>query len=261
MAEWEEEGRLKKEAEEERKRKAAERKAESDRASREYWSKVWAGDEPQADEGSMGWFTSLLRQRTVVPEAVRLTKYPEMAAEYLAKAYRVEVERMGGTFSADAYTRRAIVDVARWLTTHTKPGLMLRGYVGVGKTTVMRAAAQVLAIVEGRTMKIVDARDIAAAAKADERRFKEYADAPLLGLDDLGTEPSVVKSYGNELSPVAELLTRRYAARRFTVITTNLAAGDDGDELRDVYGDRLFDRIREMFNIITYDAKQKSYRQ
>lgn len=260
-AEFEEE--VSRREEEERKlraEQAAALKAEQERRSREYWASVYSQDKNEQN-GTMEWFLGQLHQRNFSPEVVRITNHPEMVPQYLAAAYRSEVERNGGTFRPDAYTQRAVGDVARWLTTHTKPGLMLRGYVGVGKTTVMMAAAKVLAIAAGRTMKIVDARAITTMAKNDEREFDKLIKEPLLGIDDLGTEPATVKSWGNELSPVAELLTQRYVGRRFTVITTNLAVKENGDdELREVYGERLFDRFREAYNFINYDSKQTSYR-
>lgn len=260
-AEFEEEVSRQEEAERKlRAEQAAALKAEQERRSREYWASVYSQDENEQN-GTMEWFLGQLNQRNFSPEVVRITNHPEMVPQYLAAAYRSEVERNGGTFRPDAYTQRAVGDVARWLTTHTKPGLMLRGYVGVGKTTVMMAAAKVLAIAAGRTMKIVDARAITTMAKNDEREFDKLIKEPLLGIDDLGTEPATVKSWGNELSPVAELLTQRYVGRRFTVITTNLAVKENGDdELREVYGERLFDRFREAYNFINYDSKQTSYR-
>ncbi len=260
-AEFEEEVSRREEAERKlRAEQAAALKAEQERRSREYWASVYSQDKNEQN-GTMEWFLGQLNQRNFSPEVVRITNHPEMVPQYLAAAYRSEVERNGGTFRPDAYTQRAVGDVARWLTTHTKPGLMLRGYVGVGKTTVMMAAAKVLAIAAGRTMKIVDARAITTMAKNDEREFDKLIKEPLLGIDDLGTEPATVKSWGNELSPVAELLTQRYVGRRFTVITTNLAVKENGDdELREVYGERLFDRFREAYNFINYDSKQTSYR-
>jgi DNA replication protein DnaC len=260
-AEFEEEVSRREEAERKlRAEQAAALKAEQERRSREYWASVYSQDKNEQN-GTMEWFLGQLNQRNFSPEVVRITNHPEMVPQYLAAAYRSEVERNGGTFRPDAYTQRAVGDVARWLTTHTKPGLMLRGYVGVGKTTVMMAAAKVLAIAAGRTMKIVDARAITTMAKNDEREFDKLIKEPLLGIDDLGTEPATVKSWGNALSPVAELLTQRYVGRRFTVITTNLAVKENGDdELREVYGERLFDRFREAYNFINYDSKQTSYR-
>ena len=47
-------------------------------------------------------------------------------------------------------------------------------------------------------------------------------DIDVLGLDDLGTEPSEVLDYDNVYTPVIDLLTKRYEEQFFTIITTNL---------------------------------------
>ena len=109
------------------------------------------------------------------------------------------------------------------------------------------------------------APEIAALAKDSPKEFVAMKRCKLLGIDDLGTEAVIVKSYGNELSPLAELLATRYSSRLFTVITTNLSVREVGgdvweDELKAIYGDRILDRLREMCNTIFYDGEQQSYR-
>lgn len=262
---YEEEERRK---EEERKQKEAERKAESERKSREYWARIRAEEEADAQAaqgGTMEWFISQAMQKQAARPQPRITNHADKTPQYLAMAYKMEVERWGGTLQLDEYTQRAISDVSRWAVQHRKPGLLLRGYVGVGKTTMLFALARVFEVVERQTIRIVDARKITTLAKDSRTIFEELAKKPMLGIDDLGTEPLTVKSYGNDLTPVVELLTERYNKRLFTVITTNLAKkivdGREVDELQEIYGDRLFDRFREMFNTISYDANQKSYRQ
>ena len=213
----------------------------------------------------MEWFISQAMRKQAARPQPRITNHADKAPQYLAQAYRMEVEKWGGTLQLDEYTKRAITDVSRWAVEHRKPGLMLRGYVGIGKTTMMLALAKLFDVIEHRQLKVIDARRIATLAKDNKSEFEQLTKTPMLGIDDLGTEPLTVKSYGNELSPVVELLTERYNHRLFTVITTNLAIkavdGVEVDEIQQIYGDRIFDRFKEMFNTITYDAHQKSYRQ
>ena len=248
---------------------AAKEKRERDRAegarrSREYWEKV--NNIARAEqEGGIAWFMQQVRDYGDY-SPVRLERHTEHVPQYLAEAYRNEVSRRGGTLQMDAYTQRAIADTARWLVSHTKPGLMLRGYIGVGKTTMLLSIAVLFRVVNKQNLRIVDARQLTNLAKDTPKEFEALMKAPLLGIDDLGTEPQVVKQYGNEMSPVAELLAERYSRRAFTIITTNLThkQGENGllvDELQEIYGDRLFDRFKEMFNTISYDAEQRSYRQ
>lgn len=254
--------------EEERKRKEAERKAKGEEYSRNYWRQMREMDaarEKAEQGGTMEWFIDQAMRRQVTTQPQRITNHTDKTPQYLAMAYKMEVERWGGTLQLDSFTQRTIADVSRWAVQHKKPGLMLRGYVGVGKTTMLFALARVFDVLEKQTIRIVDARKIATLAKDSKADFETLTTTKMLGIDDLGTEPLTVKSYGNEITPVVELLTERYNKRLFTVITTNLAKkivdGREVDELQEIYGDRLFDRFREMFNTISYDANQKSYRQ
>lgn len=254
--------------EQERKKNEARRKAESNERSRKYWQQIYAADQAKQEaekNGTMDWFISQAMKTGSVSQQPRITNHTDKTPQYLAQAYRMEVEKWGGTLQLDEYTKRAITDVSRWAVEHRKPGLMLRGYVGIGKTTMMLALAKLFDVIEHRQLKVIDARRIATLAKDNKSEFEQLTKTPMLGIDDLGTEPLTVKSYGNELSPVVELLTERYNHRLFTVITTNLAIkvvdGVEVDEIQQIYGDRIFDRFKEMFNTITYDAHQKSYRQ
>jgi DNA replication protein DnaC len=77
--------------------------------------------------------------------------------------------------------------------------------------------------------------------------------------DDLGTETSPSKRFGEDKNVMAEILLNRYAYvkdYKYTHLTTNLTPTDI--DLR--YGDRIRDRIREMFNQITFDGDAKSRR-
>ena len=76
----------------------------------------------------------------------------------------------------------------------------------------------------------------------------------MLGIDDLGTEPSEVMGYGNVYTPVIDLLTKRYEEQLFTIITTNLTP----QQIREHYDDRIADRLNEMVEKIVF--KNGTYR-
>ena len=71
----------------------------------------------------------------------------------------------------------------------------------------------------------------------------------MLGIDDLGTEPSEVLDYGNIYTPVIDLLTKRYEEQLFTIITTNLTP----QQIRGHYDDRIADRLNEMIKKIVFN--------
>ncbi|MBQ7280581.1 MAG: ATP-binding protein [Bacteroidales bacterium] len=255
-------------AAEERKRQQQE---EGRRAEAEYRRQLQQMEELRnAQKDSMQYFVSQLQARyNQRAEQFQLGGTAEQVAAYLAAAYKHEVERMGRTYVADDNTQRILADAARWLLQHSKPGLMLRGNVGVGKTTLLYAMRSTIGIRSGGKQNLIiwDARRIAPLAKGAEGQAKldELCRLPLLGIDDLGTEALSVKDYGNDTMPLIELLTERYAQRRPTIITTNLTIllndGARVDEIAERYGERIADRLRELCNTLSYSGSQKSYRQ
>lgn len=91
----------------------------------------------------------------------------------------------------------------------------------------------------------------------DERNelLADLKGTELLFIDDVGTEATSVKVWGNEVSPMVELLYQRYDRQLFTVITSNLESEDD---IVNRYGDRINDRFAEMFDYLPFD--NQSYR-
>jgi DNA replication protein DnaC len=76
-------------------------------------------------------------------------------------------------------------------------------------------------------------------------------------LDDIGTER------GGESSPfIGGLLERRYdfikkhGNKASTIITTNLGLGNGDLSIRKTYGERVLDRLIEMFNIIIFEDRR-----
>ena len=95
---------------------------------------------------------------------------------------------------------------------------------------------------------IVNAIQIVQIRKTDYNKFCKLAEADILGIDDIGTEPAEVQDYGNFIYPIKELLAMRYDAQLFTVFTTNL----EPKEIRQRYGDRIADRLNEMMTKVVY---------
>ncbi len=98
-------------------------------------------------------------------------------------------------------------------------------------------------------IQIVDAKYIAYQCKNNYDAYRKLIKVDMLGIDDLGTEPSEVMDYGNVYTPVIDLLTKRYEEQLFTVITTNLTP----QQIRGHYGDRIADRLNEMVKKIVFN--------
>ena len=161
----------------------------------------------------------------------------------------------------DPGTAARIAKAARWLTGDHRPGLLLYGTVGSGKSTLARAICELIAILHDSPLRserlavartsapelveLKAAREVRAAADSEEL-FARLRGAPMLLIDDLGVEATAVRSWGNCLTPVIDLLYYRYDRRLFTIVTSNL----DQEAIEAAYGVRIADRMAEMFDRI-----------
>ena len=231
-----------------------ERAEQARQAETEYHRQIMAPH----DGDALQRFLHALQNTTPRREPVRIDDSPENDLRYLTAAYSAIVEANGRSFINDEFTAKTLSDTSRWLSGNGKPGLILSGNVGVGKTTLTQAVAKVLFIREGKKMPIWEAKRITTLGRGDsgEKVLADLCKTNLLGVDDLGVESVTVKNFGNESNPMIDLLSERYNKRMFTLITTNLTSED----ICERYGVRIADRINELCNKISYDYRQKSYR-
>lgn len=186
-------------------------------------------------------------------------------AHAMMVAYDAEVRQRGGTTSEYLGTEKIeknLNSIAAWLTNGTaKPGLLLYGAVGTGKTTALSALCRVvnacckaqsdmdrLDTAGAKVIKIVRAKDIVAAYQNDPDLYKRMLNVRLLAIDELGVEAIDVKSYGNSSEPIIDLLSTRYDLQRFTAVSSNL----DLKQVSDRYGLRMADRFNEMFHKVAF---------
>lgn len=188
----------------------------------------------------------------------------EDLAAGLYAAYRVEVEHRGRQFVETPELESQIRRMAHALTApNQKYGLMLCGSVGNGKTTFIRAVQKILNMCNLRTegeypedyrLAMVDSKVLAKTYADNIDEFNRLAGLIMLAIDDLGQEPVELQMYGNVYRPIVDLLGRRYDKQQFTMITTNLAPNEIGE----IYGGRIADRLAEMMDIIVFE--NSSYR-
>ena len=138
-------------------------------------------------------------------------------------------------------------EIASWLFNADKKTLVLCGQVGNGKTGARLTNKLGYSIGFQR----VNSFDLDGA---DKQLINMCVNADLLAIDDLGFENLIVKNYGNEKSPVIEILMRRYEFNCITVITTNLTP----EQIRGKYGEKIADRLAETAKFVAF--KNPSYR-
>jgi len=173
-------------------------------------------------------------------------------------AFETVVERGFHQYISNGQQQEQLGAVAHWLTSHEKKwGVLLNGIPGNGKTTTLFAIRKVVdaleledpnPISEDKVLGfwIKTAKELCEVAVKDKKAFEQYKRAALLGIDELGLEPTVVSSYGNDYTPIIDLLAYRYESRLATIMTTNIRNAD----IRPKYGDRIADRLNEMCDII-----------
>lgn len=149
-------------------------------------------------------------------------------------------------------------------------GILLFGGIGTGKTTLMellrenphapfmmRAAWEIANEFQEKEVgvKVIEKYGVLVPNQHATRFFSRSHIG--LCIDDAGTENKGM-SFGNTKNVIAEILQARYQNINgpYTHLTTNL----DKDELKNAYGLRVFDRMRQMFNIVEYPENAKSRR-
>lgn len=141
----------------------------------------------------------------------------------------------------DLHDTPAVVAVRDWLTT-PRTILVLTGVPDRGKTV---AACHALDVRGGRFVKAIE---IVRRGMFDCEFWDGLYAAPLVVLDDLGTEPLDEKGYA--LANVQALIDRAYDGLPRLVVTANLSL----DVLRAKYlasdGGRSLDRVRERGEIV-----------
>lgn len=200
-------------------------------------------------------FREILQKRPI-KERFRIDRYTEDVPAMLKECYQYEVFNRGFTFKNDPATNEHIEKAAKWLVGRYKTGLILFGTVGNGKTTLSAAIGRLIGMLyespyshERKGVRTVSALELATLAKDDPDKFAALKQAELLVIDDVGVEPAVVKVWGNEISPLTELMYYRYDRQLWTLLTTNF---NDEDFFKR-YGPRLADRFTEMFDKIPFE--------
>lgn len=148
-------------------------------------------------------------------------------------------------------------------------GLLLYGSVGAGKTTMIHIirefASYVRPVTLGRyrgdtfgepySFAVVSCRN-ACDRFTDSyyRGIRDYCRAPAICFDELGAESIPTLHYGTAENVMAYIIGARYDRLRdlrATHFTTNMAPRD----IRAAYGDRIYDRLREMVNFVEFTGK------
>lgn len=188
---------------------------------------------------------------------IDLEKAYMLFANYYYMNVRTRDNSAIAEFVMDKDTRTHINDAATWFTEKKRFGLILTGRCGTGKTTLAKSIMEGLSFyfkIDDYSLLSTNSRKIIEKATVDCRDIDKYRTCKILFIDDIGVEPSSVKIYGNEMSPVTDILYERYDRMKLTIATSNFSK----KQLGEIYGARIADRFNEMFSEIGFN--NPSYR-
>ncbi len=139
-------------------------------------------------------------------------------------------------------------------------GLLLSGPVGCGKTSLIRLMRHM--VPHQRWYEVVSCRNVVFGFQhIGFKTIEDYGNSGVLCFDDMGVEP-IGRFYGKDCNVMGEIILSRYdlflqsKGKIRTHATTNLNA----EELEEMYGIRVRSRMRELFNLISFDKKSKDKR-
>ena len=197
------------------------------------------------------------------PKRFYLPYKADQIMQIIGANYRAEVLKR---VTSDKYKqatdklRENINRVSAWLCDPLKrPGLLLYGNVGTGKTTLLKAICATINRIctreedeRGVKETVLDIPNAISIVKAKQIIMNKVA---LLAIDELGVENTEAKLYGNTSEPLIDLLCERYDKQLCTIISTNMGL----EEIEERYGRRVSDRFSEMFTAIPFT--EQSFRQ
>ena len=144
----------------------------------------------------------------------------------------------------------------------TNKGILLSGPVGCGKTSLMKLLPHLAP--HKTNYEMVPTRNIVFNFNAlGFEVIEQYSETKNYCFDDVGIEPTG-KHFGADCNVMGEILLSRYdlfchperSRRVLTHITTNLNA----QELEERYGNRVRSRMRQLFNLVTFESNSKDKR-
>jgi DNA replication protein DnaC len=185
--------------------------------------------------------------------------------------YQKKLKEMYTEFVFDEYNEKIFEKLCLYFSDlSSKKGILLAGPIGCGKTSLMN----VFALNQKSSYQVVSCRNVGfeysqKGIEAIEQHIANIESGTnifgqkLFGkcFDDLGAENPSIKRFGNEINVMEEIFLSRYDkinSSNYTVThcTTNLTI----QEIKDLYGDRVLSRFKEMFNMIAFNSESPDRR-
>jgi len=140
----------------------------------------------------------------------------------------------------------------------TNKGLLISGPVGCGKTSLMKLLPHLAP--HKTNYEMIPTRNIVFSFNASGFQVLEkYNETKNFCFDDLGIEPTG-SHYTKECNVMGEILLSRYDIFIENKFKTHITSNLNALELEKKYGNRVRSRLREMFNLISFDENSADKR-
>lgn len=213
----------------------------------------------------------------------KLVKKPDPDKIFMAykNQYISYMEKKIPAFKIDSQNERQIDAMVMYFANHPdflkidfinqpsfKKGLMLFGGLGTGKTWSLRAFREIGQFPVKACHEIpleVNQDSISILKKYGKRSYKmkegliRDTERPItMAFDDLGAEiANSFKAYGTEINVMRTILLARYDEFCLHGMKTHLTTNLDAEGIREMYGDDIRSRFREMFNQILFEGDER----
>lgn len=137
-------------------------------------------------------------------------------------------------------------------TLDNEKGLLLIGGTGCGKTQLFKVMQQTLFNTKIPSFRICECINVEYAIRSGNSTYEDF-DLGMISFDDLGSEQIETVVFGNRVTVMNEILQLRYNSFQRSGLKTHITSNLSEVEIESKYGTRIFDRIKEMCNIIIFD--------
>ena len=206
------------------------------------------------------------RETKAIQKRFKLSRYYlHSIREKFKQFVAYEITQKGGTPRHSDHMAKAFAEFSQWFSDFDESGKLwfcFMGGVGTGKTTLMKAMFEFIRAIQLTDhgeyasfapfrAKFVTAVQMAEYMRTDRQKYNEIKNYQVLFIDDIGTEPTEIMDFGNILTPFVDIINDRYNNNLCLVFTTNL----DATAIRQRYGERTADRMREFCKICVCDGE------
>lgn len=147
-------------------------------------------------------------------------------------------------------------------------GIYLYGDIGTGKSYLFEILEKIylktknskLRFKKTNTISLIDCvrAELSRSSKLsinDESLYTRYTYGTVY-FDDLGAE-TVINHFGNQIDVMSDILQLRYSHLNRTNCRTFISSNLCPKQVKERYGERLYDRLYEMFNFIELEGKTR----